>query len=361
MTSPLPKGECSSLIVLTGSLGDVARALPLASALKAARPAGRVSWVVERRWAPIVALSRHVDRVIVLERQRGVRGALDLVRQVRADRYDVVFDLQRILKSGVIARLSRAPRRVGFDPRDAKEGNQFFNNEYVPSLGESVSKLRHYLAFAEHVGAPVTDTVDFGLRADELAAPLPEPLRGRAYVAVVTGASWPSKVWPAARWQRLCELVTGRSPLDVVLVGAAGEPGPWGAGTPESPARVIDVRGRTSLEALGATLAHATAAAGPDTGPGHVSAAVGTPYVGVFGPTDPARAAPWGCEALAVRSAVSCEGCPRRRCRRGSGSCMAAIPAEAVWERLEPLLSRTRSTADSRQPPATIRQPTAGS
>jgi ADP-heptose:LPS heptosyltransferase len=337
MTSLPPADDCASLIVLTGSLGDVARGLPLAAALKGHRPRGHLSWVVERRWAPLVALSRHVDRLVVFDRGAGVAGVVRLVRDLRARHYDVAFDLQRILKSGVIARLSRAPRRVGFHPRDAKEGNRFFNTEHIPALGDATLKLRHYLAFAAHVGATVREPLDFGLRRQEIEARRPVPVRVHPYLAVVVGTSWPSKDWPVERWRRFCELVVEHTPLDVVLVGAAW-PGGGGHALPGS--RIVDLRGRTSLEELAGVLAGARVAVGPDTGPGHVAAAVGTPYVGVFGPTDPARVAPWGSEPLAVRSPVDCAGCRRRRCRRGEGSCMAAVTAEQVWARVESLLAR---------------------
>ncbi len=344
MASPLPEGEPTSLIVLTGALGDVARGLPLAAALKAARPRGRVVWVAERRWAPVVGLCRHVDACIAFDRQAGVAGVWRLARALRAGRYDVAFDLQRLLKSGAIAWWSRAPRRVGFHPREAKEANHIFNTEHLPALGEALSKVRHYLAFAAHVGAPVAEPLDFGLDRAALAAQAPAAVRtrGREVMAVVVGTSWPSKDWPAARWQRLCDLVAGGSTCDVVLVGTAGGDN-VGWRPPEG--RVIDLRGRTSVVELVTVLACARAAAGPDTGPGHLAAAVGTPYVGVYGPTDPRRVSPWGADHLAVRSAVDCSGCPKRRCRRGADSCMAAVTAEQVWERLAPLLAADRPGA----------------
>lgn len=343
MTSPPFKGEPTSLIVLTGSLGDVARGLPVAAALKHAHPRGRVVWVAERRWAPVVRMCRHVDACVEFEREAGAAGAWRLLRRLRRERYDVAFDLQRILKSGIISWWSRAPRRIGFHPRDAKEGNALFNNEHIPRMGANVSKVRHYLAFAERAGATVTEPLDFGLREAALHAHLPSPLRHRArpWVAVVVGTSWPSKDWPATQWRRLSELIVGRTAYGVVLVGAQG--GPADA-TRAADDRVTDLRATTSLAELAAVLARATIAVGPDTGPGHLAAAVGTPYVGVFGPTDPRRVAPWGCEPLAVRSPVDCSGCPKRRCRRGAGACMAAVEAEHVWERVGPLLRRPAAT-----------------
>lgn len=345
MGRSLPSGDCSSLIVLTGSLGDVARGLPLAALLKRARPSGRVTWVVERRWSPLVSLSRHVSRVVEFNRAAGPRAIPPLVRALREERYDIAFDLQRLFKSGLIARWSGARRRVGFHPRDSRELNRFFNNEYIAAHGTAVSKLRHYLAFGEHVGLDVPASPDFGLSGLDVAAHLPASLvrRARPYVVVAVGSSWPSKNWPAIEVERLCELILAGTALDIVLAGhgppagggnGAGRPAPVHGG-----ARVIDLLGRTSLVELTAVLAGARLAIGPDTGTGHVAAAVGTRYLGLFGPTDPRRVAPWGSEALAVTSPAACVGCRRRRCAGGSDWCMASITADLVWARASDALA----------------------
>jgi ADP-heptose:LPS heptosyltransferase len=348
--APSPSGDDPSiLIVLTGSLGDVARGLPLAGAIGSAWPRCRLSWVVEDRWAPLVRLSRHVDEVVVFERAAGARGAWRLILALRAARSDVALDLQRILKSGMISWQSGATRRIGFNPADAKEGNAFFNTEHITRVSASESKVRHYLAFADHLGIPVREPLDFGLDRFDAASHLPVPIqaRGRPFVALVVGTSWPSKDWPRTQWRRLPGLVASGTGLDVVLVGhAAGPdspvaPGPVMDGALAA-AAVIDLRGRTSLLELAAVLRLAVVATGPDTGPGHLAAAFGTPYVGLYGPTDPRRVAPWGCEDLAVTSPAPCHRCGRR-CRRPAEWCMAAITAEHVWERVRDVLARPRA------------------
>jgi ADP-heptose:LPS heptosyltransferase len=103
---------------------------------------------------------------------------------------------------------------------------------------------------------------------------------------------------------------------------------------------------------LGATLAAAAAAVGPDTGAGHLAAALGTPYVTLFGPTDPSVVVPYRCESFAVRSPADCEPCRRRVCRRREGSCMKAITADAVWRTLGPLAADGRRPALPVAPPA---------
>jgi lipopolysaccharide heptosyltransferase II len=329
------------LVVLMGSLGDVVRALPLVSILAGRRPRGQLTWIVDERWQEIVGLHPGIDRVIVFPKARTLRTVARLLGALRAERYDVVLDLQRHLRSGICSRLSRARRRIGFHPTNAKEFNHLFNNEYIESCPSRFSKLRHYLKFAEHLHLPVPDRLDFGLEALGTRHALPATVAAipGPFVAVVMGSSWPSKDWPAGRYAELLSLLLRRTNGHAVLLGDESQQAiAASVGAAAGNPRVVNLVGRTSLLDLTAILQAARAAVGPDTGPGHVAAAVMTPYVGLFGPTDPKRVVPYGCDRLAVRSQVDCPPCLERECTREEGGCMAAISAEMVWEKLAPLL-----------------------
>jgi ADP-heptose:LPS heptosyltransferase len=338
---PLPQAP-AVLVVLMGSLGDIARALPLVSILKQHRPEARLSWLVDWRWRDLIAAHPGVDRIITFPRERMPGAFSRLASDLRGSRPDVVLDLQRILKSGICSRVSGAPRRIGFHRGNTKEFNYFFNTEHIARRSPRLPKWRHYLAFAEHLELSVPDSLDFGLR--QLADPdlLPDELRGigTAFVTFVMGSSWPSKQWTEAGYRELIGIVERETPHRVALVGdpsqrAFAERVARLAASP----RLVNLAGRTSLVELGATLAAARAAVGPDSGPGHLAAALGTPHVTLFGPTDPDRVAPYRCEHLTVRSPVDCAPCWRRRCRRRAGPCMDAITPAMVWQKLAPLLS----------------------
>lgn len=323
------------LIVLLGSLGDVARGLALLAPLRARFPRARIAWLVEPKSAALVGMHPLVDEVILFRRSWRPRVLAETVAALRGRRFDVALDLQRIFKSGAFARVSGARLRIGFHPRDAKELNWLFNNEHIPACPPDYPKLRHYGKFCEALGAVLAATPTFGLLPP--ADRLPAALDGltRPFVAVALGSSWPSKDWTAAGYRRLIELVLDRLDLAVVLVGDAGQAGlgrALAAGSP--PGRVVDLSGRTDLPALAAILAAAAAAVGPDCGAGHVAAAVGTPYVSLFGPTSAARTAPYGSLHLAVQGSAPCAPCMRRRCPEPGRPCMAGIDPEAVCARL---------------------------
>lgn len=327
----------SVLIVLTGSLGDVVRALPLASLLGGVRPAPRVTWLVDERWAPVVEPHPAVSKVIVFPRRRTAASLTALWRALRAERYDITLDLQRILKSGILGALSRARRRIGFNAADTKELNHLFTTERIRPAHARESKIRLYLAFVETLGLALPETLDFGLAGLATRERLPGVLRSESapLLGVVVGSSWPSKDWIVEGYVDLLTRVSAETPMRSVLLGTDGQrPAADRIADALPPGRIANLVGRTSLTELAAVLAACRAAVGPDTGAGHLAAAVGTPYVGLFGPTDPRVVAPHGCEALVVTAGVDCSPCRRRRCRKWGGGCMGTITAEAVWRTL---------------------------
>ncbi len=325
------------LIVLTGSLGDVVRGLPLATLVKRDLPAFRLGWVVERTWRDLLAGHPALDRVLVFDRRRPTWSIWRLWRSLRAEGWDVSLDLQRILKSGLIALASGARRRIGFPRGEAKELSHLFQTESI-APAPARHKMDRYLDFARHLGIEISAPLDFGLGGVEPAWSLVGP--PRPLVTLLLGSAWPAKDWPAFRAVELARLVTARSSADLVLVGDARRHEEAAAVARAVEAgRVVNLVGKTSLLDLAGVLSASSVAVGPDSGPGHLAAGLGTPYVGLFGPTDPARVAPYGCDALAVTAPRPCEGCPRRRCRRPqSETCMASIEAEAVFDRLRALL-----------------------
>jgi ADP-heptose:LPS heptosyltransferase len=105
---------------------------------------------------------------------------------------------------------------------------------------------------------------------------------------------------------------------------------------------LIDMAGKTSLVELAAILKQAAAGVGPDSGPGHLAAAVGTPFVSIFGPTSPGRTAPFGCEDLVVTSALDCAPCYKKRCPYRHNACMVDIETGQVIDKLSGALAMRR-------------------
>ena len=216
----------------------------------------------------------------------------DLYQKLQKEHFDITLDLQRHLKSGFFSLLSGAKRRIGFHRKNAKELNWLFNNESIPYCDENLPKLGHYLKFTEHLGLPEPNRLDFGLNSLDVNKLVPPAVVAiqNSFIAVVMGSSWESKNWNFEGYGNLVQHIIKNQNRHVVLLGGSDQ---WTVAQKHiekanSP-NIINLTGNSLIE-MTAVLKAAAAAVGPDSGPGHLAAAVGTPYVTLFGPT-PARQA----------------------------------------------------------------------
>jgi len=331
------------LIVLHGAIGDVIRAMPLALRVRRGFPHAHVGWAVEPAAAPLLEHHPAIDERLVFRRDLGPRAFLPFLRDVRRRRFDLVLDLQRHLKSGVVSRASGARRRIGFHRANTKEGNWLFNTETLAPQRHWSSKLHQYLAFADHLGLPADAPIEFGLALDRSEESRIDALlgdRSDAFVVVFVGSTWESRWWFAAETAEVLRVLRARHGLSAVLVGAPGKEQQLAAEIERlSGEGVSNLAGRTSLRDLIGLFSRARAAFGPDSGPMHLAAAVGTPVVSLWGATSPERSAPHGSEDLAVVGSVACHPCYLRRCPIGR-LCMQQVRVEAVVGALEAALGR---------------------
>ncbi len=327
---PTPIPASRILIVLHGAIGDVTLALPLANRLRRGYPQARIVWAVEPIAAPLLLHHGAVDEVLIFDRPRGVPAFVRFLRQVRALRPELTLDLQRHLKSGIVSRVSGAPVRLGFHRRNAREGNWLFNTHTLAPMPHLTPKLRQFLRFADWLG--VEDVpISFGLRptADEerraghLLAGVPAP-----FVVAFVGATWESRRWFPERTAAVVDALAARK-VGIVLVGGPDDVEFGAAVASQTQAPLRNLVGRITLRDLIGIFARARAAFGPDTGPMHIAAAVGTPVISLWGATSPTRSAPWGNEVRAIAGTAACSPCYLRRCPIGR-LCMQSITVEAV-------------------------------
>jgi lipopolysaccharide heptosyltransferase II len=342
-TFKIPPSAPSILIILMGSIGDVARGLCLVSQIKNNLPGSRVTWLVEPTCSDVVRLHPRIDKMIVFNRPRHILGIRDLHKDLSREHFDITLDLQRHLKSGFFSFLSGAKRRIGFNRRNSGEFNWIFNNEHIPYVRDELDlpKLRHYLKFTEYLGLPEPAFLDFGISCLNEKSHLADIVANinKPCIAVVMGSSWESKNWFFEGYDRLVTNILSSMKRTVVLLGDNSQVSSarklcQRVGSHE----LINLVGKTSISELIAVLKVASAGVGPDSGPGHLAAAVGTPYVSLFGPTSPKRAAPYNCEHLVVQSGVGCASCYKKKCPDLDRLCMRRISVESVQEKLSLLI-----------------------
>jgi heptosyltransferase-1 len=276
-----PESLNSLLFIKPGSFGDVIHALPCAAAIKQAFPKIRLTWLVDERWQPLLAGNPHIDETVVFPRQRfrGLGGKLASIPWafgLRKYQSDVALDLQGLLRSGLMARLSGSARIIGLS--DAREGARFFHSEITPVVPGEHAVLR-YLRSMETLGCPQPAEPEFWLPEGE------KPKRVQvdgSYVLLHPFARGGGKSLSAAHVTALCRAL---HPLKVVVAGMGT--------APTLPENAVDALNQTSISEMIWLIRQARFAVSVDSGPMHIAAATRTPLLSIHTWSDPRKVGPF--------------------------------------------------------------------
>ncbi len=340
-----------TLIIKPSSMGDVVQALPVLTALKETHPSAHVSWLVARPFTGILEGHPRLDETLVFDRERFGRFTFSLtvtteflgfLQDLRRRRFTTVIDLQGLLRSGLMALATGAPARVGF--REARELAPLFYTAEVGIGRHIVHAADRYLAAARRIGLAdpgARDHLPVSAQArSAIRRRLAEAGLGRAepFVAVCAYARWPTKQWPPERFAAVLDRMRRQTGARAVLVGSPDAAGGARTIADRMTRPPIDLTGGTTLKELSAVLGEARVMLTNDSGPMHVAAAVGTPVVAIFGPTDPKRTGPSGPGHRVLAGRAACSPCFRRQCLYDRSNarmlCLTNITPEAVFDQL---------------------------
>jgi heptosyltransferase-1 len=336
------------LLIKLSSLGDVIHALPTLEAVRSLYPEGHITWLVEDTNAPVLARHPALDEVWPVPRPRlesgrflkNISELLRAARRLREDPFDLVIDLQGLLKSAFWVALSRGKRKVGYDR--TREFSYLALTERLPPFDSEAHAVWRYLNVARHLGAQDTPPrFRLGLKLPEDLSHLLPPEVGQPLAILHPGARWPTKLWPTAQWARLAEWLARDKGFQVVITGSPGDREMVGEIVAQAEVTLINLAGRTSLAELAALLQKARLAVTTDTGPMHLAAALGTPVVALFGPTAPWRTGPFGRGHEVVRLTFPCSPCFRRQCPELQ--CLTELPVAIAQEAVEKILVRRKN------------------
>ena len=352
------------LIVRPSALGDVARTVPALATVSRHWPDAQVDWLVNTPFADVIAAHPALSQVIAFDRQRlagfarrrdATRAGLELWRTLRHNNYDVVYDLQGLARSGLLTRLTHAPRRVGF--ADARELAWLGYNvrHRVDGYRHTVDQMLALLA-----GEGMQPVYDLQLHVPPsdrrwLDAFLHEHHLQAGYACVAPTARWRCKCWPTPKYAQLIQrlLASGLAGDRVVIIAAPGEREQVHDLLSRLPA---ERRGHvlwptTSVGQMMAILSRSRLLVSNDSAPLHVAVGLARPVVAIFGPTDPARVGPYG-RARSVVQPASLRAAHRHhhpnprayRIHPDDQSLIDEVTVEQVWERVEEEVARQAST-----------------
>ena len=367
------------LLVKLSAIGDVIHTLPALAALRRCYPDADITWVVEEAAADLLSGHPDLDRVLVSRRKSWIkdlrRGRISaplremhaFLRELRSRPYDLVIDFHGLLKSAVLVLFSGGRRKLGYN--SLQEGSALFYNEKIPeemgkhAVDRYLDFVRYLTANGQNVGKThcLASAPDFTIiigeeersrvaallhehaeiinftnnRGDRTVSGGKETKEGR-FVAVNPVAFWETKLWEDKKFADLCDRIRQELGFGVVLTG--GEAEPLDRIRAQMKTEAVNLGGRTTLRDLAFLYSEAAIVITTDSGPMHLAAAVGTPVVALFGPTDPVRTGPYGPgHRVVIRSGLNCMPCFRKQCE--TKSCMKEIVVEEVFTAAKELLT----------------------
>lgn len=315
------------LVVKLSSLGDVLHALPTVAELKSQLGA-EVHWAVQPAFAPLVRRFACVDAVIEVPRPSDLRGFLRALRDIHARQYDLVADLQGLMKSAIVAHAARAPRRIG--PSFAREGSRLLYHELAGPRNKDRHAIEECLDLIRHLGLVMPAEPRFPLDVPAIDLNALAPLAGDGpRIAVAPASRWESKNWPEEHFAAFVRHAVSRHNARVYLIGGGSDAPLADRIVAAADVPAANLCGRLPLaESLGA-LARCETLLTNDSGPMHMAAVLGVRCVALFGPTRPNRTGPYGAKHVVLR-AEGCPPCHRRICPKGTKTCLRSItPAMA--------------------------------
>jgi heptosyltransferase-1 len=345
------------LIIKLSAIGDVVHSLPLLEVLRERFPHAIIDWLVEEDASGIVEGHALIDGLLIFPRKSWLRrfagkgGGISVgretarfIRELRSRRYDIVIDLQGLLKSGILTFLARGKRKIALN--NGREGSGLFVHERVVVPDPEMHALERYLCIGRYLGVE-NPSWDGSIPVYENDKAYVDSLLGRlgtdrTLVAVNPMAKWETKLWDSSRFALLADLINEQLAATVIFTGSASDRLPIGAIQSEMKTEALNLAGRTTLKQLAYLYQRCTVVISTDTGPMHIAAAMRSPIVvGLFGPTSPLRTGPYGEGQRVVRAGVACSPCFKKRC--DDRQCMRQITVDMVYEAVkETLTSRSQ-------------------
>jgi lipopolysaccharide heptosyltransferase I len=353
------------LILKPSSLGDVIHALPVLRLLKLHLPESRIYWWLDNSLKSLLEEDRDLAGVIPFDRQgwaapRRWPGMLSSLQGLRAQHFDWAIDLQGLARSGIIAWLANAGLTIGLDNGrgGSREGARAFYDLTPPPAAPHTHAVDRCLAVLPLLQVPAHWDFEWLPKRPEIAAqiqtkwnPGPGP-----WIALLPGARWDNKRWPVGHFVQLARLMRGLGALQFVILGGPGEQAAGEVISKENPGRCLNLAGQTTLWEMIEWVRLARLVISADTGPMHVAAALGTPVIALFGPTDPRRTGPYRQPRRVLQiNDLPCVPCMKPNCHYAVPmACLNNLAPSSVYARVCQELEAPAASANTAGPRAEL-------
>ena len=341
------------LILKPSSLGDVIHALPVLRLLKLHFPTSEIFWWIDSSLAPLIADDPDLTGIIRFERQRWGKPRhwpemLRSIHGLRANQFDLVIDLQSLLRSAAFAWLARGKFLAGLD--DPREGANAFYDLAVPRKNFQTHAVDWYLSVLPPLGVPVHKNFAWLPERKPIAADVNQKwfsensklkTQNSKLILLQPGARWENKRWPAEHFATLVHALGKKIPTARFAVLGGKDDSPHGEKiSAAAPEKVLNLCGVTSLPEMIELVRRCDLLVTNDTGPMHVAAALGRPLLALFGPTAAERTGPHGQLPNVLRVPLPCAPCMKSICHfEKPQECLRALSPDLVLRRVQAIFS----------------------
>ena len=341
------------LIIKLSAIGDVVHSLPLLEVLRQRFPVARIDWLIEEDASGIVEGHPCIDELLILPRKSWLRRFRKkgefvsvtreiprFIREFRSRKYDIVIDLQGLLKSGILTFVARGKRKIALN--NAREGSALFIKERVAIPDPQMHALERYLCIARHLGAENTRWDGYIPIHESDKAYVDSLLQrfdnGRSLVTINPMAKWKTKLWEPTRFASLADLVHEKRGAEIIFTGSDTDRAAIEEIQSAMSTEALNLAGRTTLKQLAYLYQRCAVVISTDTGPMHIAAAMRSPLVvALFGPTSPSKTGPYGGRKKVIRAGVACSPCFKKRC--DDMRCMRGITVDMVYEAVKEVIN----------------------
>ncbi len=349
------------LIVKLSSLGDIAHALPVLCSLRQNYPKAHIAWAVESKFKDFLENHPDLDEIIEVQTQKWRRQwtpasfleAWQLIQTIRNAKYDLVIDLQGLIKSSLITGFSAASKRLGFQRKDCREKLSAWATNikargtgHIPHIIDKNMALLGPLGIAPEEPRFKVETCKEARQFIEQRLSSVLPAESTKPVALHAGVGYPTKAWPLEHYAALADHIHREFDAPILLTW-----GPQDRDRAEGIGKLM--KEPYTLAPETASLQHALALYQKlrlficgDTGPLHLCVALNVPTVSIYGPTDPARNGPYGQTHEVVVKPQPCSFCFKRTCPTQT-ECMQAVEVEDVMVAVRRRLQMTAGASAS--------------
>ena len=312
------------LIVKLGALGDVINTLPLVINIKKHLNA-EIHWLVAPLSFPLVSEHEAIDKAILFDKKNLKKSLPGTLKKIRQTKYDIVLDLQRLLKSGLFCIAAKADRKIGFDKNRCKEMSWIFPFERIMPADPNAHMLTQYMEFAKHLG----------IESNQIEWDIPWQHEKKTdwaseYIILNIGATKPANRWSPENFAIISDMIDKKTSFKPLITGGVEDQPFAEIIQKKAQCKIKNLCGKTSIKELSQIIANAKCVISCDTGPMHLAVALKTDLIALFGPSNPYRTGPF--HGTIIQENIDCSPCNKKKCE--NPICMEKIKPEHVMEKL---------------------------